>query len=98
MGRMSGKGRSFPFRGEGGKVRYRRVSPIAPRPREGRLTEPIAGAQPWLRERVLMPHCGHCPNPYAGSQWVWKADLRLDARSWPTSPWSASGSNEPSWR
>src|ERR1700738_3989771 len=33
-----------------------RVSPVAPRPREGPLTEPTAGAQPWPRERVLMPH------------------------------------------
>jgi len=37
----------------------RRVSPITPRPREGRLTEPIAGAQPWPRERVLMPLSSH---------------------------------------
>ena len=35
--------------------RNRRVSPVAPRPREGPLTEPTAGAQPWPRERVLMP-------------------------------------------
>ena len=28
------------------KVRYRRVSPVAPRPREGPLTEPTAAAQP----------------------------------------------------
>ena len=33
----------------------RRVSPLAPRPREGLLTEPIAGAQPRHWERVLMP-------------------------------------------
>jgi hypothetical protein len=33
----------------------RRVSPVAPRPCEGPLTEPTAGAQPWPRERVLMP-------------------------------------------
>ena len=30
-------------------------SSVAPRPREGRLTEPKAGVQPWPRERVLMP-------------------------------------------
>src|SRR5580692_1974528 len=35
-------------------VCYRRISPVAPRPREGPLTEPTAGAQPWPRERVLM--------------------------------------------
>jgi hypothetical protein len=34
-----------------------RVSPVAPRPREGPLTEPTAGAQPWPRERVLLPLC-----------------------------------------
>lgn len=39
--------------------RNRRVSPIAPRPREGRLTGPTADAQPGPRERVLMPHT--CP-------------------------------------
>src|SRR5215469_11568574 len=35
--------------------RSRRVSPIAPRHREGPLTEPKAGAQPRPQERVLMP-------------------------------------------
>jgi len=35
--------------------RNRRVSPVAPRPREGPLTEPTAGPQPWPRERVLVP-------------------------------------------
>ena len=34
---------------------YRRVSPVAPRPRECPLTEPIAGAQFRPKERVLMP-------------------------------------------
>ena len=36
---------------------FRRVSPVAPRPRRSLdcLTEPTAGAQPWPRERVLMP-------------------------------------------
>jgi hypothetical protein len=36
------------------------VSPAAPRPREGRLTEPTAGAQRRSPERVLMPRSGHC--------------------------------------
>ena len=45
--------------GEGGKVCNRRVSHVAPRRREGPLTEPIAGAQPRPQERVLMPLCGH---------------------------------------
>jgi hypothetical protein len=39
----------------GSNSRYRRISPVAPRPGEGPLTEPAAGAQPWLRERVLCP-------------------------------------------
>jgi hypothetical protein len=39
--------------------RFRRVSPVAPRPRDGPMTEPTAGAQPWPRERVLMPRSGH---------------------------------------
>ena len=39
--------------------RYRRVSPVAPRHREGPLTEPTAGAQPWPRERVIMPQMRH---------------------------------------
>jgi len=47
--------------GGGGRanVRSRPVSPVAPRPREGPLTEPTAGAQPWPRERVLMPRSRH---------------------------------------
>ena len=35
--------------------RFRRVSPVAPRPHEGPLTEPIADAQPRPQERLLMP-------------------------------------------
>ena len=38
----------------------RRVSPVVPRPREGPLTEPTAGAQPWPRERVLMSQTRLC--------------------------------------
>ena len=49
---------------------FRRVSPVAPRPREGPLTEPIAGAQPPPHERVLMSsrpedsHLRTLPDPY----------------------------------
>jgi hypothetical protein len=39
------------------------ASPVAPRPREGPLTEPTAVAQPWRRERVLMPLSSHSPHP-----------------------------------
>ena len=41
-------------------------SPVAPRPREGPLTEPRAVAQPWRRERVLMPQSRH-PSLVRGS-------------------------------
>ena len=33
----------------------RRVSPIAPNPGEGLLTEPTPAVRPWSRERVFMP-------------------------------------------
>jgi hypothetical protein len=35
--------------------RYRRIFLLAVDPSEGRFAEPTAGAQPWPRERVLMP-------------------------------------------
>jgi hypothetical protein len=54
-------GSNLPVPGESGKDRNRRVSPVVPRPREGPLTEPTAGAQPRPKERVLMPHSGHWP-------------------------------------
>ena len=52
-GRSQMKGNFKPMISTNG--RFRRVSPVAPRPREGPLTEPTAGVQPWPRERVLMP-------------------------------------------
>ena len=39
--------------------RNRRISLVAPSPREGPLTEPIPGAQPRPRERFLMPLSSH---------------------------------------
>src|SRR5262249_26503127 len=48
--------------GNGG---LRRVVIVATRPREGPLTEPRAGAQPWPRERILMGRGG-----------VWRSDCR----------------------
>ena len=46
------------------KVGLQRVSFVALRPREGPLTEPTADAQPWPRERVLVPLCRLAPrNP-----------------------------------
>src|SRR5215472_7664231 len=42
---------------------FRRVSPVALRPHEGPLTEPIADAQPRPQERVLMPQKRPWPGP-----------------------------------
>jgi len=55
---MALMGRTSPFSGKVGKVRRRRVSPVASRPGEGLLTERTAGVQPVRRERVFMPHSG----------------------------------------
>src|ERR1700758_4579018 len=44
---MSGLGRLQRFSCCPANGGYRRVPPVAPRPREGPLTEPTAGAQPW---------------------------------------------------
>ena len=43
-----------------GDDRYRRVSPLALRPHEGRFTEPTAGAQPGRPEPSFMPQSGRC--------------------------------------
>jgi hypothetical protein len=42
------------FRGEGGKLCNRRVSPVAVRPGEGRQTEPTAAARLSRQQRRLM--------------------------------------------
>ena len=50
--RTSGSGRGD----QGNPVPYRhRLSPVASRLGEGRLTEPKAAARPWRPELVLMP-------------------------------------------
>ena len=36
-------------------------SPVAPRPGQGLLSDHVAAAQPWRRERVFVPLCGHSP-------------------------------------
>jgi hypothetical protein len=41
---------------------------VALRPREGLLTEPTAGVQPWPRERVLMPLKGPCRRAQAPAE------------------------------
>jgi hypothetical protein len=40
-------------------VRFRRVSPVAKRSREGRLAEPKAGARSWRWGYFLCPLLGH---------------------------------------
>jgi len=63
-------------------VRNRRVPPVAPRPREGPLTEPTAGPQPRPQERVLMRASpAPCPGAQPGQ---FHADLALAkaAGSW----------------
>ena len=65
--------------------RYRRVSPVAPRPREGPLTEPTAGAQAWPRERVLMPLNRPCQRDRETAQLGGKPPFVMGAApsSWP---------------
>ena len=53
--RMSLEGRTSPFRGAGGKIRYRRVLPVDAHPGEGLLSQPTAVARLWTRERVFVP-------------------------------------------
>ena len=53
--RMSEKGRTSPFRGECGKVRLRRVSPVAAQSGDRPLSEPTAGTQPCRPETLFMP-------------------------------------------
>jgi len=96
-------------RGASGDGRpYReRVSPVPPRPREGPFTKPTAGAQPWPRERVLMPHGGHstprrspsiewkthpCPSPLPA---VGPAPL---ARNFANGPRKPGSHQTPRWR
>ena len=53
---MVRKGSNLPFRGQRGKVRKRRVSPIAPNRGEGLSTELTPAVRPWSRERVFISH------------------------------------------
>jgi hypothetical protein len=52
-------------RGEGGKVWNRRIFTVPAGSGEGPLTEPTAAAQPWPRERALVPHF----SPSTKSSW-----------------------------
>jgi hypothetical protein len=51
-------GRTAPFRGKRGKVRFRRIFPVAERRGQSRLTEPLADAQFQQRDPLFMPHIG----------------------------------------
>src|SRR6516225_997691 len=48
------KARPEPNRGHALNDRYRRVSPVCARPREGLLSQPTAVARPRTRERVFV--------------------------------------------
>src|ERR1700730_17335320 len=63
---MAAKGRTFPFLREGGRVRNRRISPVAAHSGDRLLSEPTAGTQPCRREPLFMPHCRHSLEPVAG--------------------------------
>ena len=56
------------LRGFSGKVRNRRFSPIAVRPREGPLTERAADAQPRRLEPVFMRHSCHSRHQLGSAQ------------------------------
>jgi hypothetical protein len=45
-----------------GVVRFRRVSPVAPRRRESPVTEPTAGSEFCRGEPLFVPHSGHSPS------------------------------------
>ena len=48
-------GRALPLDLGAANGRSRRISLVALRPGEGRLTEPTAAIQPWRQELVFMP-------------------------------------------
>ena len=56
--RMTHLGRTPPFQGEAGKVRFRRTLPVRARSGGGRITERTPAVQPRRREQVKVPHTG----------------------------------------
>ena len=52
-------GQTSPFRGEGRKVRNRRVSPVEAHSGDRLLSQHIAGIQPCRREPLFVPRNGH---------------------------------------
>src|ERR1700730_4040067 len=59
---MAAKGRTFPFLREGGRVRNRRISPVAAHSGDRLLSKPTAGTQPCRREPLFMPDSGPTPS------------------------------------
>src|SRR5262249_2848561 len=59
-----------------------------PRPREGPVTQPTAGGQPWRRERVLMPRT--CRSRYPPG-----SALLGGERSFAATPWERRGPPTP---
>jgi hypothetical protein len=55
---MTNKGRTSPFRGEGGKIWNPRISPVVAHSGDCLLSEPTAGTQPCRQEPLFMPHSG----------------------------------------
>ena len=45
-------------------------------PAKGRLTQPVAGTQPWRREQVFMPHNRHLGRHIQATAPVGTADIR----------------------
>jgi len=68
---------------------FRRVSPVASRPREGPLTEPTAAIQPWRRLPLLMPHCGHCQNSVLAHRVDGERPLSVGGANWSLCPRTA---------
>jgi hypothetical protein len=52
--------RTLPVAGDGTEFRYRRVSPVAVRPGEGRFSRPITANQAQRRELVFMSLSSQC--------------------------------------
>src|SRR6516162_1438314 len=86
--RMSAKGRHLPVPGGQTNDPFRRYLAVAARSGVGPVTEPTADAQPWRRERVLMPLSRHCAiiparpgrNSWAGCVRPYCSAARLRAR------------------
>ena len=61
-------GQTSPFRGEGRKVRNRRVSPVEAHSGDRLLSQHIAGIQPCRREPLFVPHTCRSQSPSGSAQ------------------------------